>query len=396
MQQENRIAGIIAEYNPFHRGHENQITLLKETYGFEGVVVCMSGEFTQRGEPAIAPALLRARAAVEAGADLVIRLPVLYAVSGAEYFAMGGVSLLNELGIVDTLAFGAELPDLSLLRRVADHVLALESKPGLAARLRALTRQGKTFPQARETLLMEDGCPEEELKLLRSPNSLLGVEYLKALRRLNSAIRPLPLPRTGSGHESLLIEEGVLPSAGAIREYCKTHSGDESGKTLASCLTPAGLALLPEKPWPGIDAFSDELRFLLTRSHGESFKEYLDVSAELGRRIEKLLPAFRTVSSFIDLLKTRELTRTRISRALLHILLDIPKEPFKALAARAFTPYAEVLAFRKDSPVLPLLRRSFLPRFTNPHSFRKKLTAEALQLLSLELRAERIFSLKES
>lgn len=208
-----KVVGIIAEYNPFHRGHEYQIRYVRETLGADYVIVAMSGDFVQRGAPALMEKYLRAEMALLGGADLVLELPIQVSTASAEGFAAGGVSLLDGLGCVDELCFGSECGDTEILMETARILVA--EPPVYRDFLQKNLRDGMSFPLARSRALTSyvaksaisdvssgDGhfiFPEQMDSILSSPNNILGIEYCKALLRQNSSIRPHALLRKGSG-----------------------------------------------------------------------------------------------------------------------------------------------------------------------------------------------------
>lgn len=223
-----KIAGIIAEYDPFHLGHRYQIQETRRQTGAGYIVVVMSGNFVQRGEPAIFEKSQRAWMALQGGADLVLELPAPFAVGSAEDFASGGISLLHQLGAVDLVSFGSECGTLAPLRGAA-RALAEESAPFQDA-LKAQLRRGLPYPQARAAALKSSGVAEEILQVLDTPNNLLGIEYIKALLRQKSSMEPFTVKRDGLGYhdDRLLPEGGAAPfaSASALRRaifaLCRT------------------------------------------------------------------------------------------------------------------------------------------------------------------------------
>ncbi len=385
--------GVIAEYNPFHEGHAHQLRVLKQDLGFQGVLVCMSGDFTQRGEPAILPKELRAKAALENGADLVLELPVLYATGSAESFASGAVGLLESMGILKSLAFGMENPDSSLLEELCEKLVALEEESGYHERLLALTGRGFSFPSARMKLLEENGVSPETLALFFSPNNLLALEYAKALRKRRGTLSLCPIPRKGSRHDAAGLEPGLYPSASAIRNVLRNAEGTDL-RLLSSFLPEAMMEALTEARPGGLEDYAKELKYLITRSDARELSGILDISPDLGDKMKKKLNAFNSCESYLEALKSRDLTYTRLSRALVHLLLDIRKKDYLELSRRALTPYARILAMKKDSPLVSALRASSLPRFTNLRKFlHGRKDPDARALLALDRRAEEIYAL---
>ena len=218
-----KIVGIIAEYNPFHKGHEFHIEKAKKITGADAAIIIMSGDYVQRGIPSIMPKHLRTQMALACGADVVLELPVCYATGSAEYFATGAVSLLEALGCVDYLCFGSECGEIKILQQIAD-VLCKEPAH-YKVLLQKHFKNGNTFPAARKLAFIEylnqhkslSCIPEQISKILDSPNNILGIEYLKALSCLNSSIEPVTITREGAGYHDQTLG-GLFSSASALRQ----------------------------------------------------------------------------------------------------------------------------------------------------------------------------------
>ena len=353
------VAGIIAEYNPFHQGHAFHLEKTRCLTHADYIVVLMSGNYVQRGTPAIFDKYIRAKAALLNGADLVLELPPATATSSAEHFAFGAVRLLFGTGVVTDLCFGSECGVLDSLNTLAG--LLAEEPDRYRELLREALRSGRTYPQARMWALhrYDERLP---VKLLSMPNNLLAVEYLKALRRLRAPIRPHTIPRNGMDYHGQQLIPWQTASASAVRQALLDSRGaftDAVKEQLPSWEIYGAYADCP----PMTDnAFSLLLLERLRRVPGESFQKYFGVTEELSNRIRNHLDDFQSFSQFTDLLKTRNLTRTAVSRALLHILLEIRTcEPAHCL---------RILGFRKDAA--PLLKelsvRASLPLVNAPDS----------------------------
>lgn len=351
-----KIIGIIAEYNPFHLGHLYHLSESRALTGADYVIAVMSGNYVQRGVPAMFDKYTRAEAALKNGADLVLELPLSTATGSAEYFAYGAVSLLNATGIVTDLCFGSECGDLSLLLDAA-RILAREPEE-YRHLLKQYLKNGEPYPRARMLALHRyDGSIPAEL--LSEPNNLLGLEYLKALQKLESSMNPHTIPRTGAGYHGQQIHAGRPASASGIRSALIQTHGHFTDKVLAQLPASEVYECYREKLPVTENAFSLLLLEKLQRIQGEPLDQYFDVTEELSNRIWNCLDAFVSYSQFTDLLKTRNLTRTAVSRALLHILLDIRSyEPVKAF---------RVLGFRRDASELlkQLSENGSLPVITN-------------------------------
>lgn len=335
-----KIVGLIAEYNPFHNGHQYHIEKAKEITGADHVIVVMSGNFVQRGAPAIMPKHLRAEAALKAGASLVIELPVCYATASAEYFAHGAVSLLNKLGCVDAICFGSECGDISLIQDIAK--ILSEEPPEYKELLQDFLCAGLSFPAAREKALLSFYPNKYFEQILDSPNNILGIEYIKALYQLQSKIVPYTITRISSNYHDTELQQ-TYSSASAIRKEISQNALRHLGNQIPE--TSVGLfEKYYQKRYPiVINNFSLLLKYKLLNETKTSLVEYADVSEELANRIMNQLNQYIDFEQFCDLLKTKEVTYTRISRALLHILLDIKKNDYVDVA------YAHMLGFRKDS-----------------------------------------------
>ena len=376
-----KVTGIIAEYNPFHRGHKYQIDYCKRELGADYVIVAMSGDYVQRGTPALMPKHVRAEMALRCGADLVLEMPVSASTASAEAFAMGGISMLDGLHVIDTLCFGSESGEVSALQELAE--ILVKEPEEYRRLLKESLSNGLSFPAARSQSLMEyfkdphnfagddfDGVLTPLLnqiaQILGSPNNILGIEYCKALLRLESNIKPVSLKRRGMGYHETLPTAAVsfsshtaskdasddntpFASASAIRELLKstltlevisrisTWVPDEISSLLASSLQ--------KNEYLTEDALNSLLSYCILKGDADSFCNYLDVSRDLAERIVNRSNELHGFLQAASLLKTKELTQTRIQRALLHIILDIQNAPSKV-------PYARVLGFHKESSSL--------------------------------------------
>lgn len=377
-----KIVGLITEYNPFHNGHLYHLEKAKEATGADAVVAVMSGDFVQRGAPALLPKHLRTYTALNAGVSAVIELPVWCACGSAEYFAAGAVSVLNRLGCVDAICFGSECGDLSMLREIAR--ITADEPEEYKNILRRELKKGLSFPRARQNALTSYMKNTEALHILESPNNILGIEYIKAALRQNAGIDFCTIKRKESGYHDRELSESCS-SASAIRNLVKSADdsvcaeGSRTGKEalLTSLLSrlesqmPAPCArILRDAYRTRYPVYADDLslllkyRLLLERK--ETLSRYADVTEELANRIYGSRNSFVSFSQFCDLLKTKDITYSRISRALLHILLDITSEDMENFKKDGGCGYARILGFRKDrAPLLGLLKKnSSIPLIT--------------------------------
>lgn len=334
-----KIVGLIAEYNPFHNGHQYHIEKAKEITGADAVIVVMSGNFVQRGTPAIMPKHLRAEMALSTGASLVLELPVCYATGTAEQFAYGAVSILNNLGCVDAICFGSECGDITILNELAK-VLCNEPEEYKNS-LQKHLRNGLSFPVARQKAIEEVYPSQGFSDILEQPNNILGIEYLKALYRLNSKIKPYTIQRISSQYHDVELQK-EFSSATALRQTIS--NGDFTnlvGQVPSDCMTLLEARYQTRYPIFTND-FSLLLKYRLLNETKLTLTQYADVSEELANRIYNQRNEYIDFEQFCELLKTKEVTYSRISRALIHILLGVKKTDYMNIN------YARVLGFRKD------------------------------------------------
>ena len=348
-----RVCGIIAEYDPFHTGHARQISAAREALGECAVVCVMSGNWTQRGSPAIAEKHLRTKLALLGGADLVLELPTVWASSTAESFARGGVSLLDGTGVVTHLCFGSECGDADRLRQVA----ACLDSPTYRAGLRRFLDEGMSFAACRQAVVR--GLLGEELaSLLSAPNNNLGVEYLRALNALGSQITPMTVRRHGALHGE--EPRDGFASGTFLRALLREGRWDEA----TPYLLPGEEALLSASP---LADFRRAERAVLARLRTMTAEDWaaLPDSGEAEGLPERLAQAGQSCTSleeFFALAKTRRYPRARLDRLVLWAFLgltaaDIPEAP----------PYLRVLGFNergrevlretKDKATLPILTK---------------------------------------
>lgn len=416
------VIGIIAEYNPFHNGHAYQIAHVRKNLHADYIVVATSGDYVQRGEPALLDKYTRARMALSSGADVVLELPVLWSTASAELFADAGISLFEKTGCVNGICFGAESGDLALLRRIAD-VLA-DEPADLKASLKHNLKSGSTFPKAREAALLsyfsgsagQDGAlpvsAEALSSLLASPNNILALEYLKALRRRASSITPYLLKREGAAyHEtSILSGASAIPAsasairhtlfadaAGACGNSADRASEDSADGILRHAMPQEALAILQDYradfPLLCADDFSGILGYLLLSSSATQLARTADSSPEFANRMQNQLPYYTSFSSFASRLKSKEMTLTRINRILLHSILGITSSDYACGNALDKIPYLRILGFRKSAaPLLAALKASAaVPLITRPSQAPKLLSPDAMRVFEHDVFAGNLY-----
>ena len=353
-----RVAGIVAEYNPFHNGHAYHIEKTKERGSCEAthIVAVMSGSFVQRGEPAILTKFDRARAALAGGVDLVVELPVPWALSSAEKFAFGAVSALEALGCVDALSFGSECGDLNALEKA---VRVMET-PRFSTLLKYFMDSGISFPEAQQKALAEVGGANCGA-LLSTPNNTLGIEYLKALRRQSSTIQPFTVARYKVAHDSH-VPLGDVASATYLRSLLENDRLVTAFPFMPGACASALSDAAAQNRTPALASRLEGAVFSMLRTFSvEELAALPGISEGLENRVYQ---AVRTASSLTDLeerIKTKRYPLTRVRRMIWSAYFGIPKTaPF------ATVPYLRVLAANKKGkeilaaakPAVPLILRS--------------------------------------
>ena len=399
-----KVTGIIAEYNPFHNGHLYHIQSAKAQTKADYVIVVMSGNFTQRGIPAILSKYERAKHALLSGADLVLELPMPYAISSAEYFALGSVNLLHKLGVVDTLCFGMEKTDLEMLETlipiIADEPILYQNT------LKAKLAKGVSYPKAQQEALQAYDS-HLDVSRLNSPNNRLALESLKALRFFHSDMKPCPVLRIGKGYDDTgLSKEGLksYSSATAIRSHISSLDLNlsESGKGERIQVLKEHV---PSFVWSDLQnlLYTNEyilpkdmdliLHFKLLQQSIDSLQSYLDISEDIANKIINALPYYSGFDTFCEKLKSKDLTYTRISRLLLHILLDLKKSDLELLKSLDYIPYGRILGFRKDATLLlhQIKENSTLPLISKLADAHKILSKDAFMILEKEISASHIY-----
>ncbi len=369
-----KTVGIIAEYNPFHNGHLYQMLEARKQSGADYLVVVMSPDFVQRGEPALLDKWTRARMALDGGADLVLELPVRYATGSAEFFASGAISVLSGLGVVDSLSFGCEMNQSSGLSHTAGTLfeyakfLSEDEPEEYSAMLKKNLKNGMSYAQARCLAYLSYTGRDDENALLNSPNNILAVEYMKAILRSGAGMSVLPILRIGAGYNDKKIQKALnsdrtgMPSGTMFASATGIRSALDAGSDIRNLMPPTALKLLMDEISLHrflVPADLDLPLHLALYEKRSSLTDYVDVSEDLANRIEHLLPQYLGFDQFTALLKTRQIAYTRVRRALLHILLGLKKDHSKISCAR-------VLGFRKDSSALlhEIKKKASIPLIT--------------------------------
>ena len=382
-----KIVGLITEYNPFHAGHLYHMQRARELTGADYCVVLMSGSFVQRGEPAIFDKYRRTKAALLAGADLVLEMPVAFSTASAHEFAAYGVALLSAIG-VDAVVFGSECGQIEFLKQAAS-ALNHESAE-FQERLRKGLKAGLTYPQARaKALEMEDTWAS----VLTSPNNILGIEYLRAAEDLHSPMEFYTISRKGSGYHEDTLADANFPSASAIRGIIRNSLSKD--KYLLDILASHLPAVTHPAYTGAVPVFVDDFSELLNAAvlQLQATFSIADLSPELAARLAK--PPYFPLSfeERIQALKTRQLTYTRVSRALLHLVLGMREEDISRWKDEGYALYARILGFRRQSsPLLSCLhKKSSIPLITKMADAAQNLSPSALALLEQEVYASHLY-----
>jgi len=395
-----KTVGLITEYNPFHNGHLHHLQQSLKYVDADVSVAVMSGHFMQRGEPALVDKWCRAQMALAAGVDVVIELPLPWACSSAPDFAAGGVEALHALGGIDALGFGSESGSLQQLQLYAnvlnEHCQTIEIKT------KQLLKQGCSYPQARAQILAELLPADVDHQLLSSPNNILGIEYLKVIQRHGWALEPVTFQRLGAGYHDRSVSQEQIASATGIR-----HCLDDGG-SIHEFVPAAAMAVLHEALAQG-RSFGSEQYFTLLLGQVFRDTDYLSNVWLIENGIEnRLLAAADWVADLeglIAAIKSRQLTRTRIQRMLIAVLLGMNRSDVMELLA-AGPRYLHLLAVShkgqefiaasRKSRELPLIQNfsrvyASLKRFYGVDSAAYQV---ALKQLDLELKATRIYTLQ--
>lgn len=345
----SKVLGIIAEYNPFHNGHLYHIKKSIEETGASSVICVMSGNFVQRGNTSIVDKWTKTKMALANGVDLVLELPTIYSVSSAENFAEGAIRLLDLLKIVDTISFGMEAKDIASLNNIAN-VLYTEPKEYTTI-LEHELRKGVSFPKARENaVMMYLNDIKQYANILTGSNNILAIEYLKAIKKLKSKLNPIGIRR-----EKVLYNDEIIiddfASATAIRKMIATGQFSDIQKVMPK----SSYALLADELRKGhyvldLSKFQKEIIYNLRKMSVEEIAQLVDVSEGLENAIKNAANSSNNLVDFVNIVKSKRYTQTRIQRILIYALLGITNS--KMLAFKKAVPYARVLGFNENGKQL--------------------------------------------
>ena len=379
--------GIIAEYNPFHNGHLYQIQKAKELTGADTVIAVMSGNFTQRGETSLVNKFEKTKIALQNEVDMVIELPIIYSISSAENFALGGIKILNEIGNIDYLVFGIEEDNLQELQAIAD-VLVNENDE-FKSKIKTELDKGNSYPKAREIALKKVLSSENVENIMQKPNNILAIEYLKALKTTNSKIKPFAIKRKNTMHNDENINENYA-SGTYIRKLFIENNFNEIKKVVPKYTYERLLELKNQGTYvSSINDFSDIVIYKIRTMTKEEISQIADVNEGLENSIKLASTTCKTIDEIIDKVSTKRYTKTRISRILTYILLDITKSEMEQ--SKNANQYIRVLGINKKCEgILKTINNNKL--ITSLKKFEENNREN--QLLNIDKKATEIYTIK--
>ena len=376
-----KVIGIVAEYNPLHNGHVYQIEYAKKELQADAIVVVLAGNFLQRGLPAVMERTLRAKAAVDAGADVVFEMPTVVATSSANDYALGSIALLHHCGVVTDLLFGCENGSDDDFLRAAKAIEELEGTDAFSDAINEYKSKGCSFAEARAKAICKMK-PELSEAFLSAPNNTLGIEYVRALLHFKSDIAPHALPRIGAQHGSYKATNEYA-SASFIRD-CLAKGDD-----VAAFVPEATKHLLYDVTAPLL--YPDDFSLLMHQRllEEDSFQRYLDCNKDISNKICNNRDAFVSYNSFAQLLKSKDLELSRIQRILTHILLRISDNHRNLLHRMNYETYLHLLAFSNQGKILlkEMKKTAHLPLFQSPKEAQQKLSQVQQKIFHVDLKA---------
>lgn len=358
------VLGIIVEYNPFHNGHLYHLNKAKSITGADYTVAIMSGNFTQRGLPANLDKFTRTQLALYYGVDMVVELPVIYATSSANYFASGAINLLNAIG-VDYLCFGAENSDINILKKLAE----TEEDELYKSTIKKYLSEGMSFATSKEKATLQANPNFINMDGLFSSNSILGTEYLRALKMTNSAIYPYAIQRDSSFVSATLINKCIINNI----QSCREHVPNKTYLAIINFISKNNKPI-------NLDSFSSIFHYQLIK-YRDIMPQFLGVDEGIENRLLEKAYEHYNLSHIIMAIKTKRYPLAKLQRMVTHIILDIKKEDIKK---NSTPPYVRVLGFKGSSQHL-FKKISYLPIITNVKNARKVLDDKGYSLLKKDI-----------
>lgn len=392
-----KVCACICELNPFHNGHEYLFREARRITKADFLIAVMSGDFVQRGLPAICDKYARGSQALSGGADLVIELPVMYATASADYFAQGAISIITSLNCVDFICFGSECGDLDLLMSCAGlteednpglHILSQGSDSGSTKKFRIsqLLKEGMSYAKAYAQVTGNEFAS----------NDMLAVRYLKSLYMADSDIEPVCIKRSGGAY---LDSSDGAQSALAVR---KKIIDRQPYAHMVPKYVYRNLESIYRKAFPVFpNDFSIQLHTIITRIIDDEEREddfltdYMDVSANIAGRIRGNIGGYRSFEEFADLIHSKDYTKSRIYRALLHIMLDIRKDDYEEELCDCAATYIRILGFRKSaSALLSQIKEScIIPIISKAGDAASILDDEAMYYFNKDIKAANLYDM---
>ena len=343
----DRVLGIIAEYNPFHNGHLSHLQRSKKLTNSKYTIAVMNGPFTQRGETSIVNKWEKTKMALENGIDLVIELPLIYSISSAENFAYGSIKILDSLNIVDTLSFGAEYSDIKTFNKISD--LLVKEPTDYKNELKNNLNTGLSFAKSRENAIINFlGNNQDYIDILSNPNNILAIEYIKALKKLNSKIIPYSVKRTND-YNSQNIQKNIT-SGTSIRNALKENKIELLSEVMPISSYKILNKNLKNNQLVYISNFEKLILFKLRELKIDEIANLPDVNEGLEHLIKKAANSSSNLDELIEKIKSKRYTRTRIQRIVLYALLGITKKDMEI--SKQISPYIRVLGFNENGKKL--------------------------------------------
>lgn len=396
-----KVLGIITEYNPFHSGHKYHIDEAKQITGSDYVIAVMSGDFVQRGAPAIISKYDRCLMALNNGVDIVFELPTCYSTGSAGSFAQGAVSLLHSLGIVDYLCFGSESGEIKSIEEATS--LLYNSDESFQSILYSYIKDGFSFPAARAKAAkqMLDNASNTKSNYMSSiisePNNILGIEYINALKNINSTIAPFTIKRHIADYHD--YEPGSLfSSATAIRRVLENTSTSDNISTIKASVPKSVYNYFIDNHFTTypitIEDFAPIIKYKLLTENSSELSKYLDLSSDIADRIKNTDMQDKSITELSQSIKTKNITLTRVNRALIHILLNIRKEPFQEYLDDSVVYYLRLLGMKKEASHLirKIKSQGRLPVITKVGGADKQLDTLGMRMLNQDILATHLYN----
>lgn len=390
-----KVVGLITEYNPFHFGHLYHLKKSKIETNADYTIALMSGSFVQRGEPSLVDKWTKTKMAIDNGVDLVIELPFIFATQTAELFAYGSVSLLDSLNIVNYIVFGSESGDLNYLKEIAN--ILVEEPPCYKQKLKQYLDIGYSFPAARSNALEEYfnkfdtkiNHPTNIQNILKMSNNILAIEYLKALKTINSNMKPITIERIGSPYKQNDLKNKIASATGIRNTLLNNNIGSIKNYVPYETFGHLIKYINKYKKFNTLDNYNQIIHYLLKIGNKTNLKEIIDVETGLENRIIEKATQYNNMDELIEAISTRRYTKTRIQRILVHLMLGLTKSIWDELLPY-FPAYIRVLGANnnglfllkkiKESSKLPIITKfANYNRYNDPYlnkilSFDKKAT----------------------